>query len=138
MSSVLDKLTKIEALIQRASFAGEKQAAILAKQRILATLHQPTQRAIEYKVSFDSPWKKQLFIALCARYGFSTYRYYRQKYTTACLRISKSDMDDMLWPEFQRYAKILEELVEDVMQGLINKIHDVKEEEAVIAGEITN
>ena len=45
-------------------------------------------------------------------------------------------MDNLLWPEFERYAKILEELVEDVMQDLINKIYDVKEEETVIAGEI--
>ncbi|NGX62180.1 MAG: hypothetical protein K940chlam9_01674, partial [Chlamydiae bacterium] len=81
MSSVLDKLTKIEALIQRASFQGEKQAAILAKQRILNAFHQQAQKAIEYKVSFDSPWKKRLFITLCAKYDFSTYRYYRQKYT---------------------------------------------------------
>lgn len=139
MSSVLDKLAKIEALIQRASFEGERQAAILAKQRVLATLHvRQIQTPIEYKVGCDSPWKKRLFVALCRKYGFSTYRYYRQKYTTTCLRISKNDMDEVLWPEFQRYAKILEELVEDVMQDLINKIHNVEEEETVIAGEIAH
>lgn len=139
MSSVLDKLAKIEALIQRASFEGEKQAAILAKERVLAAMQeQQNQKPIEYNVTCDSPWKKRLFVALCSKYGFHTYRYYRQKYTTTCLRISKSDMDGLLWPEFQRYAKILEELIEDVMQDLINKIHNVKVEETVIAGEIAH
>ncbi len=137
MTSVLDKLAKIEALIQGASFEGEKRAAILAKARVLAAIQdRQAQIPIEYKVSSDSPWKKRLFVALCSKHGFSTYRYYRQKYTTTCLRISKSDMDDILWPEFEHYSKILEELVEDVIQDLINKIHHVQEEETVIAGEI--
>jgi hypothetical protein len=44
-------------------------------------------------------------------------------------------MDEILWPEFQQYAKMLEELVGEVMQDLINKIHSVQEE-VEIAGEI--
>lgn len=137
--SILEKLAKIEALIQRASSEGERQAAVFAKQRVLASLQErQSQMPTEYKVSFDSPWKKRLFVALCRKHGLSTFRYYRQKYTTTCLRARKDVMDDLLWPEYTRYAKILEELVEDVMRDLINKIYEVKEEETVIAGEIGN
>lgn len=137
--SLSDKLAKIEALIQRSSSQGERQAALLAKERVLATFseHQ-SNLPIEYKVTVDSPWKKRLFVALCNKHGFRTYRYQRQKYTTTRLRISKGMMDAVLWPEFQRYSKILEELVEEIMQDLTNKIYQVKEEEIVIAGEISH
>lgn len=135
--SLFDKLAKIEALIQRSSSEGERQAALFAKERVLTTFSERQANIpIEYKVSVDSPWKKRLFVALCNKHGFKTYRYQRQKYTTTRLRISKSMMDEVLWPEFLRYSKILEELVEEIMQDLTNKIYEVKEEEVVIAGEI--
>lgn len=134
--SLIEKLTKIEALIQRGTSEGERQAAQLAKERFLAKVsEQKSSKPIEYKVSLDSPWKKRLFIALCSKHGLRTYRYPRQKYTTARLTISKCMMDEVLWPEFQQYAKMLEELVGEVMQDLINKIHSVQEE-VEIAGEI--
>jgi len=137
--SLFDKLAKIEALIQRSSSEGERQAALLAKERVLATFSERQFNIpIEYKVSLDSPWKKRLFVALCNKHGFKTYRYPRQKYTTTCLSISKSMMDEVLWPEFQRYSRILEELVGEIIQDLTDKIYQVKEEEVVVTGEIGN
>lgn len=135
--SLFDKLAKIEALIQRSSSEGERQAALLAKERVLTTFSErQSNMPIEFVVTVNSPWKKRLFVALCYKHGFKTYRYHRQKYTTTRLRISKSNMKEMLWPEFERYAKVLEELVEEIMQDLTDKIYQVKEEEVVIAGEI--
>ena len=133
----LDKLAKIEALIQRASLEGERQAAQLAKERIIAklSLNQP-EEPIEYKVSLRSSWEKSLFIALCRKHGFQTYRYPKQKFTTARLRIRESIMKGILWPEYLRYSKMLQELVEDIMQDVINKIHNVQDDEMVIMGEI--
>lgn len=135
--SFLDKLAKIEALIQRASSDGERQAAKLAKERVLSKIAlDQSSRPIEYRVSLDSSWAKRLFVALCHKHGFQTYRYERQKYTTARLRISKSMMDEVLWPDYLRYSKMLGELVEEIMQELINKIHKVEDEEILVAGEI--
>lgn len=137
MSSVLDKLSKIEALIQRASSEGERQAAQFAKERVLSTIaERQNSIPIEYKISLDSSWKKRLFVAICSKHGYKTYRYFRQKYTTAHVRVSKQIMEGVIWPEFLRYAKILEELVEEIMKDLTNKIHQVQEEEIEIAGEI--
>lgn len=135
--SFFDKLAKIEALIQRASWEGERQAAQAAKERVLQklTLDQ-TNKPIEYRVTLSSPWEKRLFVALCRKHGFYTYRYPRQKYTTTRLKINKNMMDEILWPDYLRYSKMLRELVEEIMQELINKIHKVDEEEMVIAGEI--
>ena len=89
--SYLDKLLKIETLIQRAASEGERQAAQFAKERILNKISEEQANIpIEYKVTLNSPWKKRLFVALCGKHGLRTYRYPRQKYTTACLRISKN------------------------------------------------
>ena len=132
-----NKLAKIEALLQRASSEGERHAAQLAKERILgkiSDLH--VNRPIEYKISFNSPWKKRLFATLCAKHGYKPYRYTRQKYTTAQVMIAKSMMEEILWPEYQRYAKIMEELVEDILKDLTNRIYSVQEEELEIAGEL--
>jgi CRISPR/Cas system Type II protein with McrA/HNH and RuvC-like nuclease domain len=135
--SYLDKLAKVEALIQRASSEGERHAAQLAKERILGKISDlQLNRPIEYKLSFDSPWKKRLFVTLCAKHGYKPYRYARQKYTTAQVMVAKNMMEEVLWPEFQRYAKIMEDLTEDILKDLTNKIHNVVEEELEIAGEL--
>jgi hypothetical protein len=135
--SFLDKLAKIEALIERASSEGEKQAAQLAKERVLNKISiDQSNKPIEYRVSHSSPWEKRLFIALCRKLGFQTYRYPRQKYTTACVKISKNMMEEILWPDYQRYSKMLRELMEEIMKDVIAKIHQSDEEEMIIAGEI--
>lgn len=135
--SFLDKLTKIEALIERASSEGEKQAAQLAKERVLNRISlDHSNKPIEYRVSLSSPWEKRLFVAICCKHGFRTHRYPKQKYTTARLMISKTMMDEVLWPDYQRYSKMLRELIEEIMKEVITKIHQSDEEEVMIAGEI--
>lgn len=135
--SFLDKLAKIEALIERASSEGEKQAAQFAKERVINRISlDQSNKPIEYRVSLSSPWEKRLFVALCCKHGFRTYRYPKQKYTTARLMISKTIMDEVLWPDYQRYSKMLGELVEEIMKEVIAKIHQSDEEEVLIAGEI--
>jgi CRISPR/Cas system Type II protein with McrA/HNH and RuvC-like nuclease domain len=137
--SYLDKLAKVEALLQRAASEGERQAAELAKGRILTKISElQVNRSIEYTISLDSPWKKRLFVTICAKHGYKTYRYARQRRTTSHIRIAKNMMEEVLWPEFLRYSKILEELVEDVLKDLTEKIHKVEEEELEIAGEIAH
>lgn len=136
--SYLDKLAKIEALLQRASSEGERQAAAFAKERILGKISDIHKtKPIEYKVSLESFWKKRLFTTICAKHGYQTYRYSRQKRTTTNLKIAKSVMDEILWPEFLKYAELLEELVEEIMKDLTQKIHQVQGEETEISGEIS-
>ena len=130
-----DKIRKIEALITGAATEGEKEAAFLAKQRLL---QKADQSPIEYTVTNDSHWKKRLFMAVCAKHGVQTYRYKGQKYTTTMVRVTKGFMNLLLWPEFEQYARAFDELALDIMLGLIAKIHAVKDEdELVVAGELT-
>ena len=130
-----DKIRKVEALLKRATTEGEREAAFLAKQRLL---QKADQSPIEYTVTNDSHWKKRLFMAVCAKHGVRTYRYKGQKYTTTRVRVTKGFMNLILWPEFEQYARAFDELAHDIMHDLIAKIHAVKDEdEVVMAGELT-
>ena len=132
-----DKIKKIEALIAGAKSDGERQAAALAKNRILERFQvEVAAKPVEYTVPLGNHWKKKLFVALCSKHQLRTYRYKRQKYTTAMVRANPTFMEEILWPEFKKYSALLEELVGEIIDDLISQIHDVKEEEIVIAGEL--
>ena len=131
---IADKIRKIEALIAGAKSNGERQAAEFAKQRLQEKITAPP---MEYTVRLHSRWEKKLFVAICNKHGLHTYRYMRQKYTTAMVRVAKPFMDLVLWPEYSKYASILHKLTEEISTDLISKIHLVTEEdETVIAGEL--
>lgn len=132
---LFEKIKKIEALIERASSEGERTAAELAKQRLKERIH---DRLIEYRISSHSRWEKKLFGAVCRKNGFNTYRYERQKYTTSMVRVSRRTMDDVLWPEYQKYCALLREMVDEIANDLIDKIHHNDKEEPVIFGQIAH
>ena len=131
---IADKIRKIEALIVGAMSDGERQAAEFAKQRLQEKI---TAQPLEYTVRLHSRWEKKLFVAICSKHGLRTYRFMRQKYTTAMVRVAKPFMDSVLWPEYNKYASILHKLIEEISSDLISKIHLVKEDdETIIAGEL--
>ncbi len=47
-------------------------------------------------------------------------------------------MDDVLWPEYQKYCTLLREMVDEIANDLIDRIHLNDEEETVISGQIAN
>ena len=130
--SLFEKLIKIQALVERASSEGERQAATLAMERLLK---RQEQQPIEFRITLPSIWQKKLFVALCHKYKLKTYRYNRQKYTTTMVRISTALMDELLWPEYKKYSAMLQELIEEVFESVIAKIGNA-EEDTIISGEI--
>ena len=132
-----DKIKKIEALIAGAKSDGEREAAALAKNRILERFQaEVAVKPVEYNVPLGNHWKKKLFVALCSKHKLRTYRYKRQKHTTAMVRADPSFVEGVLWPEYKKYSALLEELVGEIIDGLISQIHDVKEDEIEIVGEL--
>ena len=122
-TKIIEKLRKIEALYAGAATRGEKGAAESALERIKKKLEDVTQidPPVKYKFSMGDSWSRKLFIALLRRYGIKPFRYYRQRHTTVMANVSKSFVDNTLWPEFEELNKNLKIYLEEVTNKIISK-----------------
>jgi hypothetical protein len=118
---LVEKLRKIEALFARSTTPGERVAAENAGERIRKRLRQleRVERAIEFRFGLPDAWSKSLFIALLRRYGLSPYRYRGQRRTTVMVRVTKSFVHEVLWPEFQQLNETLRAHLESVTRRVI-------------------
>lgn len=118
-----DKLRKIEALFAGAATAGEKHAASAAAERIRARLArtQAAEAPVETRFSVPDTWSRQLFIALCRRYGLKPFRYRRMHQQTIIVKAPKSFVDQVLWPEFQELSKALTAYLAEVTERVIRE-----------------
>lgn len=118
-----DKLRKIEALFSGAATAGEKDAAGAAAERIRARLarSEAAEAPIETRFSVPDTWSRQLFIALCRRYGLKPFRSRRMHQQTIIVKAPKSFVDQVLWPEFQELSKALTAYLAEVTERVIRE-----------------
>ena len=120
-AALRDKLRKIEALFSGAGTAGEKAAAGAAADRIRARLRQEEKRekSVEMRFSLPDPWSRQMFIALCRRYGLRPYRYPRMRRQSVMVRAPQTFLNTVLWPEFQEINAALTEYLAQVTDKVI-------------------
>ncbi len=106
---LLETLAKVEALFADTNFAGERNAAANAIERIRERLRrvQAEEKLVEMQFSMTDPWSRKLFMALLRRYGISPYRYSRQRRSTVMVRLPKRFVDETLWPEFSQLNEAL-------------------------------
>lgn len=118
---LVEKLRKIEALFARATTPGERIAAGNAAERIRERLRriERTEKPIEYRFSVTDGWSRQLLVALLRRYGISPYRYRGQRRTTVMARVTRSFVQDVLWPEFRELDATLRQHLDAVTQRVI-------------------
>ena len=93
--SLRERLRKIESLFAGAATEGEKIAAGAAADRIRDRLDQvaDTEQPIEVKFSIPDIWSRQLFVALCRRYGLRPFRYRRMHRQTIIVKGPKSFLE---------------------------------------------
>jgi hypothetical protein len=122
-STLRDKLRKIEALFAGAATPGEKAAAGAAADRIRARLGKAadTEAPREVRFSIADTWGRQLFIALCRRYGISPFRYRRMHRQTVIVKAPRSFVDQVLWPEFQELNAALSAYLAEITDRLIRE-----------------
>ncbi len=60
-------------------------------------------------------------MALLRRYGIKPYRFYRQRHTTVMAKVSKTFVDDTLWPEFQELNRALQEHIDEITTRVISE-----------------
>jgi hypothetical protein len=89
----------------------------------------------EIKLSVRDMWSRQLFIALCRRYGIRPFRYRRIHMQTVIVKAPRSFVDRVLWPEFQEFsnaitaylAEITEKLIREEVYGEMREAEEVDE-----------
>ncbi len=130
---LIDKLRKIEMLFARTTYAGEREAAEIARERIrqrLAELEK-SERPVEYKFTLPDGWSVSLFIALVHRYGLRPYRRPSQRRTTVMVKVTRSFVDEVLWPQFQELndtlASHLNAVTNRIIQEAIHPDEEVEE-----------
>ena len=134
LMDLVDKIRKVEALIAGAKTEGERKAAEFAKQRLEGKIG---GQLIEYTVRLRNSWTKKLFVAICRKYQLRTYRYAKQRYTTTMVQVSSAFLNGVLWPEFNKYDSMFQELASEIIQDLVSKIYKVDDvAEEIIAGEL--
>ena len=122
----------MEALFARAGTGGEREAAAAAAERIRARLREAGDAtpAVEMRFSLGDPWSRQLFVALCRRYGLRPFRYRGQRHTSIMLQVPKPFLDDVLWPEFQELNKVLADYLSEITDRIIRREVFSEREEA--------
>jgi hypothetical protein len=122
-AALRDKLRKIEALFAGAATAGEKVAAGAAAERIRGRRRQEAKREkpVEMRFSLPDPWSRQMFIALCRRYGLRPYRYSRMRRQGVIVRAPETFLNRVLWPEFQEINAALSEYLAEVTDKVIRE-----------------
>jgi len=118
-----EKLRKIEALFAGAATDGERLASGAAADRIRERLDQAasTEEEIEVKFSIPDIWSRQLFVALCRRYGLRPFRYPRMHRQSIIIRAPKSFIDHVLWPEFEELSAALTANVTEITEKVIRE-----------------
>jgi hypothetical protein len=118
-----EKLRKIEALFAGAATAGEKAAAGAAADRIRRQLTETSkrERSEEFKFSIPDPWSRQLFTALCRRYGLKPFRYSRMHRQTVIVLAPPSFINRVLWPEFDELSEALSAHLLEITNRIIRE-----------------
>jgi hypothetical protein len=118
-----EKLRKIEALFAGAVTRGERVAAGAATDRIRERLNQAarTEKEIEVKFSIPDIWSRQLFVALCRRYGLRPFRYPRMHRQSIIIWAPKSFIDQVLWPEFEELSTALTAYLSEITERVIRE-----------------
>jgi hypothetical protein len=118
-----EKLRKIEALFAGAATEGERVAAGAAAERIRDRLGKAAgkEKEIEVKFSISDVWSRQLFVALCRRYGIRPFRYRRMHRQSIIIRAPKSFVEQVLWPEFEELSAALSAYLSEITEKVIRE-----------------
>lgn len=118
-----EKLRKISALFEGATTQGEREAAAAALDRIRSALAaaEKTDQSVEFNFRLPDRWNRQLFLALCRRYGLKPYRYPRQRRSTVVVRVPKSFVRQTLWPEYMEISQALDEYLSEATERIIQE-----------------
>lgn len=132
------RLLRVENLFAGAATSGEREAAACASDRIRRRLEELEQSdpAEEYKFCLNDLWSRRLLLALLRRYSIHPYRYSGQRHTTVMARVSRSFVQETLWPEFKELDKILHSYLAETTERVIREGLNADSSEAEVRREL--
>ena len=118
-----ERLRKVEPLFLGAATVGERDAAGAARERLRAKLGEASRAdpPVEMKFTMPDSWSTRLFIALCRRYGFSPFRYTRQRGTTIMVKAPRRLFEEIVWRQFNDLHADLWAYLEQTTERLIRE-----------------
>ncbi|KHA62688.1 hypothetical protein NI18_21700 [Sphingomonas sp. Ant20] len=118
-----ETLRKIEALYAAAGTQGEKVAAGAAAERLRRRFEKTRgeEASEEFRFSISDPWSRQLFVALCRRYGLRPFRYSRMHRQSVVVQGPRSFVDGVLWPEFEELSVALTSHLGEITDRIIRE-----------------
>ena len=66
-------------------------------------------------------WSRQLFVALCRRYGLKPFREAGRRSTTIQVRAPKTFHDQTLWPEYRALSEELDAHLRELTERVIRE-----------------
>ncbi|WP_306286605.1 hypothetical protein [Sphingomonas sp. Ant20] len=116
-------MRKIEALYAAAGTQGEKVAAGAAAERLRRRFEKTRgeEASEEFRFSISDPWSRQLFVALCRRYGLRPFRYSRMHRQSVVVQGPRSFVDGVLWPEFEELSVALTSHLGEITDRIIRE-----------------
>ena len=79
------------------------------------------ERAVEFRFSLPDAWSRSLFVALLRRYGVEPYRLRGQRHTTVTAKVTRTFVDEILWPEFRELNQTLRDHLQSVTARVIEQ-----------------
>ncbi len=119
--SLFETLRKLEALHAGTPFDGERDATKHAAERIRARIAElrGQEKDEELRYSLTDPWKRQLFLALCRRYGLKPFRRRGQRASSIQVCAPRAFQLKTLWPEYLALADGLHDHLAAVTERVI-------------------
>lgn len=136
LEKLIERLKKVEALVEQGATDGERDAAENARDSILErlALYRREDQTVEHKFCFNNHFSRRLFMAICTRYDIDTYRYKGQHYTTLQIRAPERFVDNTLWPLYEEYRSVLYEHLNAVTNHVVAQVFDDVEEPEKLEG----
>jgi uncharacterized protein (DUF2267 family) len=130
-----ERLRKIEALVEGAGTAAERDAAEAALARLRARLapEEAGGEPEELQFQIADDWSRHLFVALCRRNGLKPYRRATDERAIVSVRAPRNLMEGTLWRQFESVdAEMRAYLTEVTLKVIREEIHtDASDAEAL-------
>jgi hypothetical protein len=109
-----EQLHEIEHRLASSGAGAENARAVLARYR-------EREADKEFEISIPSTVAQRVLVGWCQRIGVEPYRKPRQRMTKVCLRVPRSFMHEVLWPQVEAMSAVLEQATDAAVDRIVTQ-----------------